>query len=49
VTPGPNSGQKPLENLYVRIRSALLKSLSLLCGFSLLGFALIQLVFTCFS
>jgi len=27
----------------------LLKSLSLLCGFSLLGFALIQLVFTCFS
>jgi len=27
----------------------LLKSLSLLCGFSLLGFALIQLVFSWFS
>jgi hypothetical protein len=46
---GPNSHGKPLDNWNPRNGSALLKSLSLLCGFSLLGFALIQLVFSWLS
>jgi len=40
---------KPLDNPYLRIEFALVKSLSLLAGFSLVGFALIQLVFTWMS
>jgi hypothetical protein len=40
---------KALEKQYSRHQSALLKSLSLLCGFSLLGFGLIQLAFSWFG
>ena len=42
----PNRAIEPLDNLYLETGLALLKSLSLLAGCSLLGFALIQLTFT---